>query len=190
MKKLLFVMTTIITLASCKSFKGTLESTSKLTFNDKKNSVTVPAGTHSLKISFSSKRKGKFEVMGKKIKFKLAKNIKLPSEGEFCLKENQWDQSFEACGGIVNNTTYGPLRHDWESCTYQVARQVCEGGGRNRRCWTVYDTYNGQRLVEYRMKHTVEDLSLTLFDRGLDAGSYSARNNYHDKVYQHQGSCR
>jgi hypothetical protein len=190
MKQLVFVLATIFTLVSCKSFRGNLNTTSELTLKDKKQTVKVPAGEHTLKVSFSSKRKGKFEIFGKKVAFKLKKGVKLPTEGEFCLKENQWDQNFEACGGIESDVTYGPLRHDWESCTYQIPRTICEGGGHNRRCYTVYDTYHGQRLVEYRMKNIVETLRLNVYDRGLEAGNFNAINRYNDKVYQHQGPCR
>lgn len=190
MKQLVFVLATILTLVSCKSFRGKLNTTSELTFKDKKQTVKVPAGEHTLKVSFSSKRKGKFEVLGKKVSFKLKKGVKLPTDGEFCLKENQWDQNFEACGELDTDVSYGPLRHDRESCTYQVPRTVCEGGGNNRRCYTVYDTHYGYRFVEYRIKSVVETLMLNVYDAGLEVGNFNATNRYNERVVQHQGHCR
>jgi hypothetical protein len=165
-------------------------TTSEVTIKDKKQTVKIPAGEHQLKLSFSSKRKGKFEVLGKTVKFKLKKGVKLPGQGSFCLKENQWDQNFEACGGIEADVSYGPLRHEWESCTYQVPRTICEGGGRNRRCYTVYDTYHGQRLVEYRIKNVVETLELSIYERGVESGEFNAVNRYSDRDYHRQGNCR
>lgn len=190
MKHIVTILALSLTLFSCKSFRGNLSTTSELTLKDKKSTVKIPVGEHSLKVSFSSKRKGKFEVLGKKVNFKLKKGVKLPSEGRFCLLEDQWDQNFEACGEIVAEVSYGPLRHEWEGCTYQVPRTICEGGGRNRRCYTVYDTYHGQRHVEFRMKETIETIDLDLAQSGATSGTFHARNIYNDKMIERQGICR
>lgn len=176
-----------LTLVSCKSFNGNLETVSDVTLKTKKGEVLLPAGEYTAKVKFTSKRKATFYVNGEKLKVKFTKGFELPESGDFCINKADWNQDFKACGSKDETISYGELRSTTEFCEMTFPVPYCSYRG---RCGVRYEIVQGTRFVDYRIKTIKEGVSVNLTNENGDLGTFDATNTRTQRIYEYQGACR
>lgn len=187
MKKICLLSTLLLFVASCKTFKGSLENHEEISLKGKKGMVVIAQGQREIELTFKSKKKAELEIDGKKIEFKFNNDLKIPANGNFKVSASHWNQNYDLVGNSETVVAVGPLSHAFESCVERIPYTVCDSRG---VCHVVYQDHHGTRHAEFREETTSQLIEIDLEKNGIDQAKLTGNNVSKQRLYEYVGPCR
>lgn len=209
LKKIILASSLLVLFSGCDPFEGllsvkqtfTVKSTEKQPGCSPDNSwgcdqiveVKIPVGDVSAKFEFPSKTQIVIntKINGKKrtLTLDLPKKLNIPSNGEFSIPAQDLGQSFGAAGRAETNVTDGPIRQEYENCTYQKREYVCYVVNGQHVCREEIRTVWGRRHVEYQERNTDQKMAVNFGQGDNIFATFNGQRAFTEKIYRYQGQC-
>ena len=165
MKFFMSVLLATLFLVGCEKIEGQLNITKELKLvNSKGDTHLLKLGTYSADINANSSKKFTLRLNNDSDeKFVFAHNGNIPDNGPFTISSKVSGQPVDLSGDVRTVITNSPVQEARESCTYQVAVEVCNplpNGGRT--CTVQYRTVFGNEWVRYYDRITDQNVNLSV----------------------------
>ena len=194
MKRIISLFMIFLLAVSCRDLAGKMDIYEDLVFKKKGNDIHVYEGNYNAKIKFSSKRKIKLKIDGKKITFRIPKGSSIPKEnGNLYLTPEQTRQPYGLYGQVESKNDYSHKKEGYESCSWRRSYLYCHYNRSGyRSCYTRYYHYYGSRFVRFQDKTTQKDYLFKIVDPDSEnkLAVFNATRTNKERIYQYIGYCR
>jgi len=148
MKSVILIATLLAFTGCYKKVAGTFETREEIKLNGKRGTVTLPAARYNANLKVKTKRKFQLVIPGNaghKFTFRIPRGVSMPRNyGQVRLRASEVGQPYDLSANIDTTQNRSEVRHDTESCSRQVRREVCRYERRPER--EVCRQRNGRRV--------------------------------------------
>lgn len=199
MKYLISMIALATLVVGCDRMEGQLNVVKDLTLkNSHGDRSVIRVGTHTADIRKSTF--GKHLVLrlndssDQKYEFRIPKNAKIPSNGDFALKANDIEQAVDLYGHVTTNVVNSEERREFRTCTYSEPYTVCSpsGPGGQPICQTYMRTVTGAQWVTYYDRNVDQtvNLAINVANSTEKSAEFLGHDNYTERVTTSETMCR